>query len=235
MKVHLTIGFCALAAYSFGGTLLSETFDDTVDSSGTSTLSALEGRGWVVDNASNPLGTTDWFGSNAYIAPDQSPTTNLINPGNNVSFIAANFNNTTGSNTIADYLMTPTVSLGDGSTLTFETLSDGGAPDALDVLLSTGGSSTSTSSFTRTLLQINPKLTSNGYPTVWTDYSITLSGISLGSTGRIAFEYAVPDGGPSGVNSSFVGIDNVQLVTPEPAPFAALGLGVLVLLRRRKK
>ena len=49
----------------------------------------------------------------------------------------------------------------------------------------------------------------SGYPSVWTQYSVTLSGISGTPTGRLAFRYFVENGGPAGANSDYIGIDTV--------------------------
>jgi hypothetical protein len=235
-KLSLVIAMGALGAYSLAGTtLFTETFDDTLDSSGTSTVTGLLSRGWNIQNLSTPVGVTSWFGGQtSYIAQDQSAVTNLVNPGTNVGYIAANYNATGNNGTISDYLITPVLNLQNGFVLTFETLSDGFAPDALNVLMSTSGSSTNVANFTTTLLQINPSLTANGYPTGWTDYTIVLSGISGVKSGRVAFQYAVTGGGALGANSDYIGIDNVTYATPEPAPIAALGLGLLAIARRRR-
>jgi hypothetical protein len=236
MKLQFIIGFSALAACSFGQALpatLTESFDDTVDGSSTSNVSALLARGWVINNASSPGGTTSWFGSNAYIAPDQSPTTNKVNPGSNTSFIAANYNSTGSTGTINDLLETPEMALHNGEKISFETISDGYAPDAMQVLVSTNGASTAVSDFSTTVLSINSALTSSGYGTTWTDYTVTVTGLPTNFSGRIAFDYAVTNGGLLGANSSFIGLDNVKVV-PEPAPLLALGLGAFGLVRRKR-
>ena len=69
--------------------------------------------GWVLMNRSEPLGATDWFQGNDEVFPafDGDPT----------AYIAANFNNGRDLATISNWLLTPEISLQDGSTLTFYT------------------------------------------------------------------------------------------------------------------
>ncbi|MBK7149288.1 MAG: choice-of-anchor J domain-containing protein [Bacteroidetes bacterium] len=59
------------------------------------------------------------------------------------------------------------------------------------------------------LLDINPTLTTAGYPTAWTQYNVTISGLSGPTSGRLAFRYFVTGAGPSGSNSDYIGIDDV--------------------------
>ncbi len=61
--------------------------------------------------------------------------------------------------------------------------------------------------FTTLLLEINPTLAVGGYPNVWTQYSVTISGVAAPTQGRFAFRYYVTNGGPSGSNSDYIGVD----------------------------
>lgn len=165
--------------------------------------------GWVLDNNSTPNGTTGWFQGNPAVFPAQAGPTN--------SYIGANFNNTTGTNTISNFLITPVLNIRNGAQFTFFTRTTPASPfpDRLIVRLSTAGASvntgttnTSVGDFTTVLQDINPTLTPGGYPEDWTAFTITLSGIAAPTTGRIAFHYFVEMGGPTGDNSNFVGIDS---------------------------
>ena len=88
-------------------------------------------------------------------------------------------------------------------------------PDRLQVRMSTNGASTdvgttatSVGDFTTLWLDINPNYEPEGYPRVWTQFTVNLSGIPGGSTlGRLAFRYFVENGGPNGANSDYIGID----------------------------
>jgi hypothetical protein len=180
----------------------SEGFDD---------ITTLPGAGWYFQNNSSPLGLTDWFQGNDTVFPSHA--------GAPTAYIGANFNNTSGAGTISNWMLTPEISLANGDTISFWTRTAAGSiwADRLQVRLSTAGSSTNVGTlatdvgdFTTLLLDINPTLVSTGYPQVWTQYTATLSGIPGGATGRVAFRYFVTDGGPSGNNSNYIGIDTLE-------------------------
>lgn len=223
------------ALFAMGGVLVAsvasanftEGFDD---------ITTLAGSGWAQQNNSVAGGLTSWLQGNATVFSAQT--------GAATSFLAANFNNTTGNNTISNWMIAPTDTLGAGGVLTFwtRTVDTVAFPDRLQVWQSTNGASanvgtlpTDTGDFTTLLLDINPTLTTSGYPSVWTQYTINLTGANV--TGRLAFRYFVTSGGPSGANSDYIGIDTVNYAAPvpEPATMATLALGGLALLRRRKK
>ena len=188
-------------------------------------ITTLVPGGWFMQNNSSPVGTTGWFQGNPAVFPAQSGAAN--------SYIGANFNNTTVSNTISDWLLTPPMTLQNGGVLIFwtRTVSSPSFPDRLQVRMSTNGTSqnvgslaTDVGDFTTLFLDINPTYAANGYPNIWTQYNVTLSGISGTQTGRLAFRYFVENGGPTGANSDYIGIDSVAYncngtpVTPTPAP-----------------
>ncbi|MHB9033916.1 MAG: S8 family serine peptidase [Anaerolineae bacterium] len=189
----------ALPVRGLGSTLLSEGFDD---------ITLLPG--WVMLNNSAPLGSTGWFQGNTTKFSAQSGAAN--------SYIAANYNNTAGSGTISNWLLTPELQLTNGATLRFWTSTASNQyPDRLQVRLSLAGASTnvgatseSVGDFTTLVLDINPTLAPNGYPMTWTLYEVTLNSLPAGATGRIAFRYYVEGGGPDGTNSDYIGIDSVQ-------------------------
>jgi hypothetical protein len=171
--------------------------------------------GWTCLNQSTPVGTTGWFQGNSGVFPAQA--------GSPTSYIAANFNNTTGANTINNWLITPQVSFGTGATLQFwsRTVSSPAFPDRLEIRLSTAGASTNPADFTVVLGTINPNLVATagpcvstasgtgGYPNQWCQYTLShAQGIPTSGSGRIAFRYFVTNGGPSGDNSDYIGIDS---------------------------
>lgn len=183
--------------------------------------------GWSVQNLSSPLGTGTWFQGNAGVFPSNS--------GAPTAYIGANFNSTAGAGTISNWLFMPAVTLKNGDQLTFFTRKATPAPtdfpDRLQVRMSTNGSSTNAGAsatdvgdFTTLLLDINPTLVAGGYPTAWTQYTVTITGVPTPLTGRLAFRYFVTDGGPSGNNSDYIGIDDVVYTaftgpcTGAPAP-----------------
>ena len=69
--------------------------------------------GWFMQNNSHPLGTNDWFQGN--------PAAFVAHSGATNSYIGANFNNTGGAGTISNWLLTPVVTMENGTKMTFWT------------------------------------------------------------------------------------------------------------------
>ncbi len=181
------------------GQLLSEGFDD---------ITTLGPAGWTMTNQSNPVGTTNWFQGNATVFPSHS--------GADTSYIGANFNNTSGAGTISNWLITPTLNVKDGDKLSFWTRTSTGSiwNDRLEVRMSQGTMTLPTGasgigSFTTVMTIINDGYNLS-YPEVWTKYELTVSGIGSSPTAaNFAFRYNVVNGGPSGTDSNYIGIDDV--------------------------
>jgi subtilisin family serine protease len=207
-RVNLGNAVDALTGFADGEYLLIERFDN---------ITTLPGDGWVQINHSEPLGTTDWFQGNPIAFTSQAGAAD--------SYIAANFNNTSGgTGTISNWLITPALNLSRIGEISFwsraalQTF-----PDRLEVRLSNAGNSTDVGTsatdvgdFTTVLLTINPSLLTFVYPEVWTKYVI--ANIATGGTGRIAFRYFVTNGGPTGSLSNYIGIDSVG-VSDMPFPW----------------
>jgi hypothetical protein len=177
-------------------------------------------RGWFIRNNSQPgPGATGWFQGSTAAFTSQSGAPN--------SYIAANYDNGTGTSTLSNWLLTLPLTLQNGVQFTFwtRTMDIPVHADRLQVRMSTNGTSSNVGSaatdvgdFTTLLLDINPAYTLSGYPNVWTQFTATLSGLSSPTTGRLAFRYFVENGGPTGVNSDYVGIDTVQYACPNATP-----------------
>ena len=155
-------------------------------------------------------------------------------------------NSTAGQNTISNWLITPQISFLAGDQVSFwtRTATPVDFPDRLQVYLSTAGASTnvgttptSLGDFNTLLLDVNPNLVATGagsYPTTWTQFTINLP---TSGSGRVGFRYFVTNGGPSGTNGNFIGIDSLNIVAvPEPASVGLLGLiaGAGLVSRRRR-
>jgi len=176
--------------------------------------------GWVIKNNSSPTGLNSWFAGNVAVFPAFSSPDS--------SYIAANYNNTNNGGTISNWLLTPTVTLSNGGIFQFATRTNTApaqsvSPDRLQLYMSLGtgvdvGTTSSSVGTFSLITSVNPSLTTTGYPTVWTVYTTTISGVTGTVTGRFAFRYFVPLAGPTGVNSSYIGIDNVryELLCPNP-------------------
>jgi hypothetical protein len=186
--------------------ILNENFN-----SSASVLSATPAtNNWILVNNSSPVGVTSWFIGNPGIFSSYN--------GADSAYFAANYNSTAGTGTINTWLITPTVSLANGGVLKFATRTATSStivyPDRLEVYLSTSGTLSSVSSFSTLIVSVNPSLTTTGYPTSWTVYTTTLSGITGTVSGRVGFRYSVPNAGPTGTNSSYIGIDAVDYSLP---------------------
>lgn len=166
--------------------------------------------GWQMINTSVPVGSTNWFIGNPTTFPSQAGATN--------SYIGANFNNTTGDNTISNWLITPFVSLMNGDVISFwsRTVTTPQFPDRLEMRISTAPSgdpsgNTGVGTYTTLALTINPNLTLTDYPNAWTQYLYTVTGLPTATQCKVAFRYFVTNGGPAGLNSDFIGIDTFSI------------------------
>ena len=177
--------------------------------------------GWSLQNQSEPLGLTDWFQGNDAVFPAHA--------GAPTAYIGANFNNTAGTGTISNWLLTPELDISDASTLSFwtRTVTGNTFPDRLEVRMSTDGASTDVGTgatdvgdFTELLVEINPNLDVGGYPQDWTEFMVNPPPVPAGTTGRFGFRYFVTNAGPTGVNSNYIGIDTVDydFVAPPEEP-----------------
>ena len=191
--------------------------------------------GWTTVNNSTTVGTTDWFQGEAGNFSAQT--------GSTTSYISANYNSTTGANTISNWFISPTLSFNNGDVVSFftRTVASVQYPDRLELRFSNvgginvGTTDSSVGTFSRLLLSVNPGLTLSGYPDTWTQFSSAISGLSGPTNAAIAFRYFVTSGGPDGANSDTIGIDTLRITpVPEPAAYLmlALGLGVIGLRRR---
>lgn len=176
-------------------------------------ISTLTGSGWFTQNNSTTIGLqAGWFQGNSL---DVFSAYN----GASTAYIAANFQNTTGTNTISNWLVTPSRIIHNGDVITFYTrttdITGTVYDDRLQVRMSTNGTSTNVGvgsaavgDFTTLLLDINSAY-DDSYPHTWTQYTVTVSGLPAPVQGRFAFRYYVTSGGPLGANSDYIGIDNV--------------------------
>lgn len=182
----------------------------------------LTAGGWSMQNLSQTIGSIpNWFqGTNVGAGGPWDAYNGAAN-----AYIAANYNFTTGANTISGWLMTPNRTFRNGDVISFYTRSANSQwSDRLQVRMSTNGASTNAGAtytdvgdFTTQLLEINAGQVQGPYANAWTLYTITISGLPAPTSGRIAFRYFVTSGGPSGADSDYIGIDNV-VYTPYTCP-----------------
>jgi hypothetical protein len=216
MKMRSLVG-CAVLAASAGlanAQSFSESFDD---------ITTLPTNDWFQQNNSNPVGIYNW---------EQGDTT-VFGPQASAGYIFCDYNNGAGLATISSWLVAPNRPLNNGDTFSFwtRTVDTPAFPDRLQVRMSTNGASTNVGAvgdaaavgdFTTLLLDINPNYTLTDYPNTWTQYTVTLSGLpAAGVSGRLAFRYFVEDGGPSGSNSDYIGVDEVAYTASNGGPVGA--------------
>ena len=172
--------------------------------------SVLTGAGWDIINRSNPVGNLSWFqGSSTFPVYSQ------------VGHIAANFNSTGSTGTISTWLIAPVRTLNNGDQIIFYTVTKGSYADRMQICLSQNGASsnvgtteTSVGDFSTLIYDINPTYAVSQYPASWTKFTFTLSGLPGGGvSGRFAFRYFVENGGASGANSNYIGIDSLAYVS----------------------
>ena len=186
------------------------------------------------DNLAN---LTDWYVRNNSTSPNANWGGGIADAfpahlGAPDSYLACNFQSTSSTvgATISNWLFTPARTFSNGDVITFFTRTADNIPqptypDRLEVRLSTAGNGldvgateTSVGTYTTLLLTINEQLTTTGYPKVWTQYTITISGLQSPTTGRIAFRYFVTNGGPNGQNSDYIGIDTYTYTSVATPP-----------------
>ena len=199
----------AALAVSSQAAILTEGFDNL----GTS--------GWTLTNNSSPA-DQNWFQGNAGVFSSQAGAAD--------AYAAANFNSAQfGAGSIDNWLISPVLTLGGVSVLTFYTRTEDvdGFSDGIEVRFSFG-SSADTSSFTTVV-----GASVGNYPHDWTLVALALPSAA---TGRIAFRYLVADASLA----NYIGVDTVSVVAaappvPEPSTYALMALGVagLAALRRR--
>ena len=185
-------------------------------------VSTLPGGGWVQINHSQPLGKGVWAQGNPLAYPAQT--------GNADAYITVGFESGTNTATLNNWLLTPTLVLQNGDSMTFwtRTVETIKFPDRLQIRLSTNGPSTNVGTtatqvgdFTTLLLDINPTYQIAGptsYPNVWTQYTVTITGVPSPTAARLAFRYFVENGGPDGNNSDGIGVDTVTVNSCNAAP-----------------
>ena len=182
---------------------------------GFNNVATLAGSGWILTNASVPLGSTGWFQC------DQTQFTSQA--GAPQAYLAANFNNAAAGGTLANWLISPTFSTQIPGFVSFYVRADI-VPEFSDQLrwgFSNGGSS-----FADFALGASHTIVGD-----WTQVQVSFGAQGVGSTGRFAIVYT----GPADL-ANYVGVDTFAVAVPEPETWALLlaGLAGLGVLKRRR-
>jgi hypothetical protein len=242
----LALSLLVLGAPRAGGQGFTQGYESVCTGALSNCPSLTGAGGWVLSNLSDAPGATGWFQGIAQDPPFFGAQSGAIN-----SYIAANFNNA-GNNpgaidTISNWMFAPSRVFNNGDMISFWTRvkSNPSNPDRLQLRISfagtgtnVGSSETDVGTYTTLAHDINPNYLLSGagsYPRSWTQYVYTISGLAQPAIGRFAFRYFVENAGNSGLNSDFIGIDNVQYTPiPEPSVFALLAIPALLIRRRRR-
>jgi len=149
------------------------------------------------------------------------------------SFALVNYTSTTSTATtgatISNWLLSPIVSVQNGDLISFysrlgkySATGTASYPDRLQLRMSTAGAfssdpaggPTGVGDYTNLLVDINPNLDLTSFPTTWTQYSYTVTGLSGPTDVKFAFRYFVSDAGANGSNSDIIGIDSFSVDRP---------------------
>jgi hypothetical protein len=142
------------------------------------------------------------------------------------------FNGFTAGNglaTINSWMITPSLRVKNGDKFIFwtRTMSTVIYPDRLQVRanfnndgleVGKGVAESAVGDFNTLIFDINPTLQTSGssaYPTTWTRYEYTVSGLLLSVTVKARFgcRYFANNGGPAGANTDGIGIDDVEFIS----------------------
>jgi len=180
-------------------------YEDHLD--GANDTNALKSRGYKVwYRGTGPQGlTATWFQGNSSVFPAfEGPAT---------GYVAANYNVVTGSNNIDSWLVLPYIpgGLQNGDSLYFYARGplNSTYPDSIRVMVS---ASDSVPEGTWVELGRFKCATSGSW-----EHKGYVSSVS-GSHARFAIRYNVVNGGPSGTNSDFIGVDYIQVIRTGSAP-----------------
>jgi hypothetical protein len=199
-------------------------------------VSGLPAKGWIFKNNSDPAGTNGWRQGLYEATPSSKFPVPIIGfPAYSASstpndFISCDASCVNLEGNISSWLITPQLNIKNGDQIIFwaRALDDLQylifTTDRMQVLMDTtggtpdvGNTATSTGTFSNVLLDINDGYVENdlgGFPTEWTQYTITISGLGSPVNARIGFRYLGTDAGVNGPTyASVIGIDSLAFAS----------------------
>jgi len=125
-------------------------------------------------------------------------------------YVAANYNVVTATNNIDSWLVTPALNVASGDKISFyaRSVTSSTWVDSIRVMYSAAGDSTPEG---LTWVELGRFQASVAGTWDYINYAVT----TTGATARFAIRYAVIDGGPNGSNSNFIGVDQLDIYTPQ--------------------
>jgi len=181
------------------------------------TLADAQTQGWVFTNRSDFTGSGWRVRSNTIFYGDA--------PFDGTKLLYSNYAaNTTGAvGNISDWAISPARIFQNGDKISFYALSNGandGYPDRIQLRLNLFNTSafidtfsTDVGHFTIPLIDINANYSTDPakFPTVWTKYTATITGLNKPDSGRFAIRYYMELNG--GANGDEVAVDKVEYIS----------------------
>jgi hypothetical protein len=183
-------------------------------------MNAAKAQGWVFKNRSNDAGNGFRVRASTIFYGDT--------PFEGAGLLYSNYAaSTTFDGNISDWAISPARIFQNGDKISFYALSNGsndGYADRLQLRLnvfnasdSIGTESTDIGGFNKPLIDINPiyRIAGPGdFPTTWTKYEATITGLNKPDSGRFALRYFVEIHG--GANGDEIAIDKVEFKSATP-------------------
>lgn len=175
-------------------------FSDDMDALNDTT--SLQGRGYFTyyRGTGAPGLTATWFQGNPVVFPDF----NGVQPD---GYVAANYNAVTGTNTIDNWLVLPDLNIDAGDTISFYSQAplNSTYPDSIRVMYNATGATLPEDANWVELGRF--KVNTLG---IW-ERKFFLAP-AAGANARFAIRYRVAGGGPTGLNSDYIGIDQIDVI-----------------------